>query len=356
MEGQSPAAESQHLYQSTQWSRLIRRNTVAAPAAGETTSSTSPSLTSTPLATSPGLAELPQQQQQQQQLANYGSLFSAGRSSRLQSSPLPPLLSAPHIQAEPGHRPSSSGASTDRNIKTSRGGHGNRDAQHPNIGEQSLIADKGTTVKMPSNKFELSNPPPTDRSLTQQLNGAGPQQSSSVPSTPHQHPRQFSESREPSPTATNGHSPRSAYSESNVVLPSARLPPTSLGRTPCRFETASYHQRRRFLYSLGDERLPTLPPGEVKSRLSRDEEETLDREGRALYAQLLPTEKSEGRRLQLVAKLERLFNEQWPGHDIRVHVFGSSGNLLCTDDSDGQQSHIGTQTRATLTTAQSTFA
>ena len=28
-------------------------------------------------------------------------------------------------------------------------------------------------------------------------------------------------------------------------------------------------------------------------------------------------------------------NERWPGYDIRVHVFGSSGNLLCTSDSDG---------------------
>lgn len=34
-------------------------------------------------------------------------------------------------------------------------------------------------------------------------------------------------------------------------------------------------------------------------------------------------------------KLEKILRGQWPGSDIKVHVFGSSGNLLCTTDSDG---------------------
>ncbi|EHL00696.1 putative Poly(A) RNA polymerase cid11 [Glarea lozoyensis 74030] len=55
---------------------------------------------------------------------------------------------------------------------------------------------------------------------------------------------------------------------------------------------------------------------------------------RELYDRLLPTQQSEARRKELIVKLERLFNEEWPGHVIKVHVFGSSGNLLCTDESD----------------------
>ena len=56
---------------------------------------------------------------------------------------------------------------------------------------------------------------------------------------------------------------------------------------------------------------------------------------RELYDRLLPTPAVELKRQKLVTKLEDLFNKEWPGHDIRVHLFGSSGNLLCSDDSDG---------------------
>ena len=38
--------------------------------------------------------------------------------------------------------------------------------------------------------------------------------------------------------------------------------------------------------------------------------------------------------MQLVKKLARILNEEWPGNDIRVNVFGSSGNLLSSSDSD----------------------
>ena len=158
------------------------------------------------------------------------------------------------------------------------------------------------------------------------------QQSNSVPSTPHQHPRDFSfESREPSPTAPQGHSPRSAYSESNIVLPSVRRVPQG----GCRFETAQAHTKRRMPYSIGSDRLEKQNAATIKSNLSEDEERTLSTDMRDLYDRLLPTQQSEARRKELITKLERLFNEEWPGHTIKVHVFGSSGNLLCTDESDG---------------------
>jgi DNA polymerase sigma len=88
-------------------------------------------------------------------------------------------------------------------------------------------------------------------------------------------------------------------------------------------------------YSIGSERLERLPAADVKSKLSEDEERKLTTDMRELYDRLLPTPKSEDQRKKLVEKLENLFNTEWPGHDIRVHVFGSSGNLLCTDESDG---------------------
>jgi DNA polymerase sigma len=95
------------------------------------------------------------------------------------------------------------------------------------------------------------------------------------------------------------------------------------------------HTKRRMPYSIGSEKLEKLEAAAVKDQLSEDEERKLSTDMRELYDRLLPTAESEDKRIKLVQKLEKLFNDEWPGHDIRVHVFGSSGNLLCTDDSDG---------------------
>ncbi|KAH6854811.1 hypothetical protein B0I37DRAFT_410866 [Chaetomium sp. MPI-CAGE-AT-0009] len=158
-------------------------------------------------------------------------------------------------------------------------------------------------------------------------------QSSSVPSTPHQHPRKYSfESREHSPGATQNHSPRSAYSETNGNVPSLRPLPPRLGG--CRFETAVPHSRRRMPYSLGTDRLENVSADKVKSKLSDEEEAKLETHIQELFGRLLPTDAIENNRRKLVSKLEKLFNDEWPGHDIRVNLFGSSGNLLCSDDSD----------------------
>ncbi|KAJ3131224.1 Sec63, partial [Geranomyces variabilis] len=147
------------------------------------------------------------------------------------------------------------------------------------------------------------------------------------------HARQFSfESREPSPNAGNNHSPRSAYSETNSALPSLRPLPPRLGG--CKYETAQVNSRRRIPYSVGNERLEKLDLRNVKSKLSESEEKQLAADMNEIYNKLLPTEKVEENRRKLVSKLETIFNTEWPGHDIKVHLFGSSGNLLCSDDSD----------------------
>jgi DNA polymerase sigma len=88
-------------------------------------------------------------------------------------------------------------------------------------------------------------------------------------------------------------------------------------------------------YSLGSDRLEQLKPSNIKAKLSAEEEKKLTAGMEKLYAELLPTEESEAKRQRFVQKLEHMLNEEWPGHDIKVHVFGSSGNLLCTDESDG---------------------
>lgn len=159
-------------------------------------------------------------------------------------------------------------------------------------------------------------------------------QASSVPSTPHQHARNFSfESREPSPNATQNHSPRSAYSETNIAVPSLRpLPPRYGG---CIYETALVRGRRRMAYSLGTDRLESVSLDKIKSQLSEDEEQMLTKEMGDMYARLKPSDEKQENRERFVEKLETIFNGEWPGHNIRVHIFGSSGNRLCSDDSDG---------------------
>jgi DNA polymerase sigma len=88
-------------------------------------------------------------------------------------------------------------------------------------------------------------------------------------------------------------------------------------------------------YNIGVDKLERMDLDKIKSKLSEDDERNLTTDMRELYDRLEPTEPIEKNRHKLVQKLEKLFNDEWPGHDIRVHLFGSSGNLLCSDDSDG---------------------
>lgn len=157
--------------------------------------------------------------------------------------------------------------------------------------------------------------------------------SSSLPSTPYQQSRRHSfDRRHPSPAkGARDHSPRSVYSESDSK--GSLQKPTSLAL--CKYETGMAFSRRRVPYSIGGdklERATSMP----KKYLNPQEEEKLSGDMRELYDRLLPSTESEERRLKFVLKLESLLNKQWPGNDIKVHVFGSSGNMLCTSDSDGR--------------------
>ena len=161
-------------------------------------------------------------------------------------------------------------------------------------------------------------------------------QSNSLPSTPYIHPRELPDAyRTPSPIHKNveATSPRTARSESDGTL----RPP---GKTPflsgCKYEKGMAHSRRRIPYSLGSDKLDSSPT-KVRKHLDPAEDGKLGGDMRELYDRLLPSKESEERRTRFVKKLEKLLNERWPGNDIRVHVFGSSGNMLCTSDSDGKR-------------------
>ncbi|QDS75129.1 hypothetical protein FKW77_007592 [Venturia effusa] len=156
--------------------------------------------------------------------------------------------------------------------------------------------------------------------------------SNSVPSTPHQYAREFrTRSRSPSPHAGLGggsHSPRSVVSEANGTL--AALP---RGRPTCKYETGASYSRRRIQYDVGDAPLDS-PKEEPKRALDPHEEKKLSGDMRELYDRLLPSQESEQRRVTFLQKLEGILRKQWPTTEFKVQLFGSSGNNLCTNDSD----------------------
>lgn len=338
MEGQPATGRSQHQYQSDQWSRLVRRSTTPSSATGP-----SPLLLQS--SQPQGQLDLPTNflppaSAYNDPLVHYNKLLAATkRNIPLQAAPLPPQVSAQNIQAQSASRPATSTCpDLDKPPRSPRaaeggGGHGNLQAQPSGNGEQKLMTPQQSPKNMStsSKKFEIPKQLPS-RPMAQPREPPNNHQSNSVPSTPRQRPRQFSfGSREPSPSAGPSHSPRSAYSESASTLPF----PRPLNRlTGCRFETAMAHSRRRMPYSLGSDWLEK-PKGPIKEKLAADEESRLTTDMHHLYAQLLPSESSEAKRERFVQKLENLLNKEWPDHDIKVHMFGSSGNLLCTDGSDG---------------------
>ncbi|KKY25614.1 putative pap 25a associated domain-containing protein [Phaeomoniella chlamydospora] len=110
-------------------------------------------------------------------------------------------------------------------------------------------------------------------------------------------------------------------------------PPTRSLQGGCKYEVAPSYLKRRIPYSEGSDTLE--PPSEsIKERLSTKEDEKLTKAMKDLYGRLLPTPESEQRRSKLVQKLENILKTRWPGYQIKVNVFGSTGNKLGTSDSD----------------------
>lgn len=156
-------------------------------------------------------------------------------------------------------------------------------------------------------------------------------QSSSLPNTPFPHVLDLSsESKLPSPNVSSSN-PSPVLSDSNKSLPALRRRSPTAG---CNFETGMAFSKRRMAYSMGTDLLEkaTVAPQES---LDRKQERRLTHDIRELYKRLIPTPKSVERRAQFIDKLENILNKKWPESNIKVNVFGSSGNMLCTHDSDG---------------------
>jgi hypothetical protein len=158
------------------------------------------------------------------------------------------------------------------------------------------------------------------------------QHSNSVPSTPLQVARQYeSRSRSPSPNGGLGsHSPRSVSSEANSTMPTLRS-----GRLyRCKYETNAANGKRRMGYDSADilDKAKETP----KETLDHHEDNKLSGDMRELYDRLQPTAENTQRRDQFVKKLQAILESEFPGNDFKVHVFGSSGNMLYTSESDGR--------------------
>ncbi|KAI3327339.1 hypothetical protein HD806DRAFT_531915 [Xylariaceae sp. AK1471] len=335
MDGQPIAADSKHRYPTQHWTRSIsspavpRLSTLQAANSAER----APAQCATHLDLVPIL--LPQQTSlYYAQLLQYNKLVAPGRGGGLQTSPLPAIVSSQPVHAGPRSRSLSKVSTKDsRARQSSQNCHGNRSNQSTHKADRLLITGKVANSKMPAKKPDVTHGLPPKPKTSVASSHLPLHSSSSVPSTPHQHARKFSfESRDQSPNANQSHSPRSVYSETNSVLPSLRpLPPRGGG---CKYETGPKYSKRRIPYNIGADPLEKSDLNSVQSKLSEDGERKLTTDMRELYDRLQPTEAVETKRQKLVQKLEKLLNDAWPGHDIRVHLFGSSGNLLCSDDSD----------------------
>jgi DNA polymerase sigma len=113
-------------------------------------------------------------------------------------------------------------------------------------------------------------------------------------------------------------------------MPTLRAPGTSR----CKYETNAAFGRRRIPYVSSE--VLERPPEEPKKTLDPHEDEKLSGDMRELYDRLLPGADSTERRKAFVRKVENILHTEWPGNEFKVHVFGSSGNLLYTSESDGE--------------------
>lgn len=158
-------------------------------------------------------------------------------------------------------------------------------------------------------------------------------QSNSLPSTPLQEARDMHfHSRSPSPNNRRAsQTPRSTSSEAIKMKTQHRSGPVI---AECRFRTTQT-SRRRMDYA-SDEILGP-PPRTPKTFQSPAEKALLDERIVRLYECLLPSEPGQTRRQKILKKLRNIVAEGLPDRTFDVHVFGSSGNLLFTDKSDGMQ-------------------
>lgn len=74
---------------------------------------------------------------------------------------------------------------------------------------------------------------------------------------------------------------------------------------------------------------------ELKKSLDPHEDDKLSGDMRELYDRLQPTQQDIDIRDTFVKKVQRILETEFPGNEFKVHIFGSSGNMLWTAESDG---------------------
>lgn len=103
----------------------------------------------------------------------------------------------------------------------------------------------------------------------------------------------------------------------------------------CKFETnLGLLGRRRVPYHSSD--ILEKVKEEPKKTLDPNEDDKLSGDMRELYDRLKPTPKNTAVRNQFVEKVQRILETEFPGNEFTVSIFGSSGNLLWTAESDGK--------------------
>lgn len=75
---------------------------------------------------------------------------------------------------------------------------------------------------------------------------------------------------------------------------------------------------------------------EPKKTLDPHEDDKLSGDMRELYDRLQPKPEHVEIRDRFLKKMQRILETEFPGVDMKVHVFGSSGNMLWTAESDGK--------------------
>jgi DNA polymerase sigma len=121
-------------------------------------------------------------------------------------------------------------------------------------------------------------------------------------------------------------------SEANSAMPTLR----PARPYKCKFETnVGMLGRRRVPYQ-SDEILDQVKE-EPKKTLDPHEDDKLSGDMRELYDRLQPKQEHVDIRDKFIQKVQRILETEFPGIDMKVHVFGSSGNMLWTAESDGEK-------------------
>ncbi|KAF2821374.1 hypothetical protein CC86DRAFT_103214 [Ophiobolus disseminans] len=250
--------------------------------------------------------------------------------------PCPAVIVSPHSLSPPPQRDSAR-VLPKKPAKTAAAtsiADGHKEAQSSVQPSTSTMTPNGVPkphTKLAASKREEAGAPMHTQTARMQRPSIVSQHSNSVPSTPLQVARRLdSRSRSPSPNGGLGnHSPRSVSSEANSTMPTLR----PARPFQCKFETnVGALGRRRMPYHSSD--ILDKAPEEPKKTLDPHEDGKLSGDMRELYDRLQPDQENTDLRNRFVGKVQRILETEFPGNEFRVNIFGSSGNMLWTSDSD----------------------